>query len=370
MRLLLIVVFLTSFLGLKSQLSNDIFRVQPAQPSTKWGATFEGLQFLKNNEYFNNINPGVTLFGFQAKGLLHYKLSKDATFSTGLLLQKDFGDAGFLTKAIPLFNFRIENKKWLYNLGNIQPNIQHNLIEPMLNYENLFTQPVEMGVQAKRKTAKMNYDIWLEWKQKLNENTSKQEILVLGQSLENALFHIGSVTLSNPLYLTIFHQGGQALNTNRPIATRINSAAGLRLKIQDTAFLLESFLLNSFDNSNTPTQPYTNGWASMTNLRFRIKKHHQIALTWWYANEFTSTLGNTMFSNVNLKNPYSNNGVRRLAMLRYVYSKPILGSKLWIDFRFEPYYDLDYKKLEFSNGLYFRYVSTLDIKVPRWLGSF
>jgi hypothetical protein len=143
---------------------------------------------------------------------------------------------------------------------------------------------------------------------------------------------------------------------------------GLRLRSADTGFFIESYFLNSFDNSPTRTQPYDNGWASMSNLRFRIKKHHQIALTWWYANEFQTTLGNTMFGNVNLKDPYAHSGVRRLAMLRYVFSRPLAGTRLWIDFRFEPYYDFEFKKLEFSNGLYFRYISSLDFKLPKATG--
>ncbi len=356
--------------SLYAQLSNDIFRMQPAMPESRWGTTFEATQFLKNNEYFNHINPGETIFGFQVKGLLHYRIQSNTTFSTGVFLQKDFGDAGFFTKAIPIFNFQIKKNKWVYNLGNIQPHIFHNLPEPMLNYENLFMHPVELGLQAKRQGKRLNYDAWLEWRQKMDETKGRQEMIIFGQSLEENLVQTGGITLSIPAAATIYHQGGQGLAIPTPIATRINTMIGLRFKTNDSNFFLENLFLNSLDNSPTPVQPYKNGWASMTNLRFRLKKYHQIALTWWYANEFQTTLGNTMFTNVNLKDPYLHSGVRRLAMLRYVFSRPIAGNKLWMDFRVEPYYDLDYKKTEFSSGLFFRYVSTLDIKKPRWMGGF
>lgn len=355
---------------LSAQLDNRSFRIQPAMPATKWGATFEALQFLKNNEYFNNINPGETYFGFQVKPQIHYRISNQVTFSTGALLQQNFGDPVFLSKALPIFNFRIVKNNWLYNLGNIQPNIFHNLPEPMLSYENLFTQPTEMGLQAKRTTPKMNYDAWLEWRQYLNPATNRQEMIVFGQSLEERLWRPGSSVLTMPLFATIYHRGGQALNGAGHLATRVNAGGGLRWRNKDTSLLLESLIFEGLDNSPTLTQPYKNGWAAMANLRFRFKKYHQIALSWWYANEFSTTLGNTIFSNANLSNPYLNSGIRRLIMCRYVFSRPIAGNKLWVDFRFEPYYDMDYKKTEFSNGLYFRYVSTLEVKAPKWMSSF
>src|SRR5690349_11054511 len=78
--------------SLKAQLNNTSFRREAEQPSTTWGGTFEGLQYLKNNEYFNHLNPGETLFGFQVKGLIHYRFHPNATMSAGVFLQQEFGD--------------------------------------------------------------------------------------------------------------------------------------------------------------------------------------------------------------------------------------------------------------------------------------
>lgn len=354
--------------GLKSQLSNSVFRQGPAMPETQTGFTFEALQYLRNSEYFSNLNPGSTLFGFQALPMLHYRISEHARFSTGLFMQRDFGDGRALNQLIPVFNFGFESRNWRWNLGNIRPNIHHNLIEPLMNYENVIRQPVEGGIQGLRKTQKMNYDFWLEWRQKADDVAGKQEKIVFGHSLEQGLYSTSSFRLSLPIQAIIYHQGGQALHLNAHVATRLTGAAGIRLRNKDTSILLEGFGLLCADNSDTRSQPFQNGWAAMANLRVRPFKYHEVALSWWFGRQFVTSTGNPVFSNVNLSDVYLNRNTRQLAMLRYVYSRPIVKNKLWIDFRLEPYYDFQYRNLEFAQGLYFRYIETLNIKIPRWLG--
>lgn len=337
-------------------------------PSTKWGITVDALQYLRNSEYYNPINPGYTLFGFQAGGMLHYRINSNVRFSSGFLVQRDFGDPGSFNKAIPIFNFGINKGKWNYNFGNIQPHIHHNLIEPLMNYENVIRNPVEGGLQAKRTAKKMNYDIWLEWKQRANEIAGRQEKIYFGQCYEQGIIHNSSLRLSMPIQTLVYHQGGQSVNANDRVATRINAAAGLRLRNTDTSFCLESFVLLSQENSETLSQPFNTGWASMINLMFKPHRFHEIALSWWFARQFVTSSGNPVFSNVNLKDVYLNRNTRQLAMLRYVFSKPLIQNKFWIDFRLEPYYDFEYKNIEMAQGLYFRYVESLNIKLPRWMG--
>ena len=108
----------------------------------------------------------------------------------------------------------------------------------------------------------------------------------------------------------------------------------------------------------------------MGNAGKRLGKYHMGAASWWFAREFVSTLGNPVFSNVNLSYVYAHEHTRRLAMLRYVYSRPILGNNLWIDARLEPHYDLERGKAEFSHGLYLRYIKQGSFNIPRIPGFF
>lgn len=361
-------ILVLAALPLQAQLSNNLFRQNTQLPQTKYGISFEALQFLKNNEYFNSINPGETLFGFQTKTQFHYRLNSNARFSAGALLQHDFGDERFFSKATPLFNLELRKKSWLFNLGNVQPHVLHNMNEAMLSYENTMRQPVELGLQALHETSKMRYDAWLHWQQKADGMRNRQEQIIFGQSWEQKLLKMGSITLSIPFQAIVFHNGGQALNLSSRVSTRMAGCVGLRLTNADTSFVLESFVFQSLDNSSTLSQPYQNGNASMTNLRFHPHKYHEIALTWWFAREFISPTGNSMFSNANLNDVYQNRNTRQFAMLRYVYSRPIVANKIWMDLRLEPYYDFQKKKTEMSQGLYFRYVEQIGVKLPRWMG--
>lgn len=368
MRFASIIFFLGIQFTLQAQLSNNTFRHGQDLPKSKFGLSVKNLQYTKNNEYYNGINPGATFFGFQSQAAFHYRLNQNVTFSTGLLLQRDFGDQKGLSKAIPLFNFQMLHKNWKWNLGNVEPHIHHNLVEPLMDYENIIKQPVEGGFQGIRKTKNMFYDFWLEWRQLANGEKGLQEKIVFGHSLEFALLNTSTLNVSIPVQAIIYHQGGQALNINAHVATRVQAAGGLRLRNSDTTFLLEGFVFQSLDNSETESQPYKNGWASMLNLRVRPWKSHEVALSYWQSREFISNTGNPVFSNVNFNDPYYNANTRQLLMLRYVFTRPIVQNRLWVDFRLEPYYDMQYQSLEFSQGLYFRWVETVNFKIPRWLG--
>jgi hypothetical protein len=363
-----LVLFSAIALSANGQLSNRSFLAEPDPVTSRWGTSLTALQYLKNNEYFNHLNPGETFFGVQAQGMMHYRFDSKATLSFGMLLQQEYGDVKFISKAKPIFNIRIQKKNTQFNLGNVSPNVQHGMIEPMYNYESLLTQPVEMGIQLRHNSRRWFYDGWLEWRQKLSPENNRQEMIVFGQSGEWRVWNNAGSSFSFPFQGTIFHRGGQVSGAglSMPITTRMNGALGAKLVFLDSILTLETYRLQSIDNSPTPLQPFSNGWASFSNVRVKVKKYHEIAFSYWFAREYTSTLGGTMFSNTNLQDVYLNQNSRQLIMVRYVFARPIIGKKLWIDVRVEPFYDMGYKKLEFSHGLYFRYISGGNLKIPRF----
>ncbi|MBL7812021.1 MAG: hypothetical protein JNL57_07320 [Bacteroidetes bacterium] len=346
-----------------AQLSNRSFLLQPSAPTTRWGMSLDVLHFIKNNEYFSNLNPGATFIGVQGQGLIHYRLNEQNTLRTGIFLQQNYGESKPIAR--PVFQLDLKKKKWNFLFGNVLPHVNHGLPEPVYNYENVFTHPLETGLQIKHRSSRIDYDLWLDWRQRANAEKGRQEQLFFGQSAEISLIKTHTLKFSVPAFATIFHRGGQALQTNYiPMATRILAGGGGRFYLADSALILEGLCFQSLDNSPTPSQPFTNGWAGMGNIRLRLHHWHEVALSMWYAREFTSTFGAPMFSNVNLQDVYLNRNTRYLAMLRYVVSRPLVERKLWIDFRVEPYYDFQYKKTEFSMGLYFRYLGSNNLRIP------
>ena len=81
-----------------AQLNNRAFEQELLITEADSNSLFLGvnsLGFSKNNEYFNDIADGFTLFGYQFNPYLSYQPLKNVRFDVGLYLQKDFGTNDF-----------------------------------------------------------------------------------------------------------------------------------------------------------------------------------------------------------------------------------------------------------------------------------
>lgn len=354
----------------RAQLSNELFNLGPSPVRKPIAFQAEAFPFLKNNEYFNPVNPGETYFGFRGSAAAVFQIGPGnrARLTTGLMVQEQYGGK---TLVKPVLNLTLVSaNRWQYHFGALQSGTRHGLLEPMYNYEHVLFQPLEYGIQARKSSSRLFFDGWVEWRRQMNAGTGEQEMIIGGLSAEPLLLQAGRWRLSSPLQGTIVHRGGQALLPPKPISNRINTAGGLSLKTADTGLVLEGFYLQSLDGSPNPTQPFSNGWAAMANARVRMGRYHTVAATWWYGREFQTVLGSPVFSNVNEKDVYANAHTRRLLMLRYVYSRPILGENLFLDVRLEPHYDLERGRAEFSHGLYLKFVTSGGFSPPRLPGLF
>ena len=63
--------------------------------------------FTKNNEYFNKIADGYTLYGFQFSPYLTYQPSDKVRVDAGIYTQKDFGNKDF-TEIMPFLTIMFE----------------------------------------------------------------------------------------------------------------------------------------------------------------------------------------------------------------------------------------------------------------------
>lgn len=346
--------------SLNAQLDNNIFKSEPdtkpvpAIKSRKWLGELGMLNYLRNEEYFNPMNPGETLLGAQFKGLIHYHPLSNMRISGGLMYQKDFGDPKFTSRLFPLIQLRYTPANWTLNFGNLDAHVRHNMLEPMISYKDAITRPVEYGIQGVYRGRNFFYDGWLNWMTQVEKASGQQEEISFGQSMEINLLRDSFISISMPLQGLAYHKGGQEVNTSRPLITRFNTAAGLKVTL-DSVIILESYLLNSLDNSIQLSQPYKYGWANLSSLKFLIRKYNELVFSWWYSQEFQTTMGNRMFSDVNLSYPYANTHSRSLIMLRWNYARPVYGNKIWIDTRVEPFYDLQYKKMEYMFGVFLKY---------------
>jgi hypothetical protein len=102
--------------------------------------------FLKNNEYFNNIADGYTLFGYQLNPKLVYFPSEFIRLEAGALLWQDFGTTRY-KQVRPTFTIKIQKPHYQLLFGNLQANVSHRYIEPLYDFEKVINDPLENGVQ-------------------------------------------------------------------------------------------------------------------------------------------------------------------------------------------------------------------------------
>ena len=92
----------------------------------------EILNFLKNNEYFNEITSGQNFFWyFELSPALVYYPDPKVRLEAGGFLWRDFGDDEF-TRVAPVFRLTYKKDCTSVTFGNVVGNLNHQLIEPTL----------------------------------------------------------------------------------------------------------------------------------------------------------------------------------------------------------------------------------------------
>ena len=92
---------LSSFLisvNLYGQLNNRVFYLPPNYQTEKKHDLYFDLNilgFTKNNEYFNKISDGYTLFGYQLNPDILFFPSENVMLRAGLFAWKDFGNTDY-----------------------------------------------------------------------------------------------------------------------------------------------------------------------------------------------------------------------------------------------------------------------------------
>ena len=140
-----------------SQLNNRLFEDRKAifpDRENKLYLDIGLLGFTKNNEYFNDIADGYTLFGYQFYPSLAYFPAENVRIDAGIYLQKDFGASGFQTIA-PTFSLKVKKGDWNIIFGNLDGGLNHRLIEPLYDFERVLNDRLETGLQAVVENEKM-----------------------------------------------------------------------------------------------------------------------------------------------------------------------------------------------------------------------
>ena len=338
---------------------------------THWGM----LHYNKDNEYLQRINPGETLFGNMAWAFRTFSVAKEGNeqvlLTLGGLAKVDFGGYETKLRFNPLIQLILHAKQGILTVGSIPSHTQHLLPEPMINYDLTFKKPVEYGFQFYKNTKHLVLESWLDWRQAIDTQTFRQEVISFGTRIEYQLFkdqakNFHALNAKASGYLLLLHKGGEGFRYQLPLANRATYAAGFTLFTQQRntslenysstpKFKLECLAFYQKDFSPRLSQPYREGTAVMINMGIKLTKTQQLVLTAYQANKFTTPLGASFYQCVNENNIMYFNPVRKIISARYIQQIHMISQNFQIESRLEPIYDLDQKHLLYSLGLYLKY---------------
>jgi hypothetical protein len=316
--------------------------------------------FFKNNEYFDSIANGYTLFGTQLQTSLAYVLHPNIRLQAGFYARKDFGNDGFHTIQ-PTFTIKLQKNGYGLLMGNLEGNIAHRLVEPLYNYERYMLQHTEQGLQLKINNPKLWSDTWLDWEVQQYAGSPFQEQFTFGHSSQINVFSNKKVQLHVPVQAVVSHRGGQIDIDTTSLQTIANMSTGFSVSLHAPTKWLqkitsENYFLIFKDASPTKKMPFASGTGLFLNVRAETIYQLSAVLSYWSGREFISTRGGDLFSSAATQ--YGARGYteakRDLLFLRLHYNKQLLDG-FFADIRFEPYYNMQSTKLNYSYSLFLTY---------------
>lgn len=316
----------------------------------------KNFNFLRNNEYFNDLVSGETFFGYQVSPSLVYFPHKNIRIEAGLFAWKDFGTEDY-TEIKPIFSVKIKKDSLAVILGNLEGNYAHRLIEPLYAFERGINNRLENGLQFKWHKHRFYADAWVDWQQTVNKEKTRPELIWAGLVSHYNFIQKEKFTLQLPLQATIFHIGGQDLAIDTVLTNAVNLAIGLNFEFRfnENSFLKSIRSENYFviNRNTTADELIEDGQSLYFNLNLATK-WADFQFNYWKGDGFNSFQGGDLYKSYPTKKDGIFQQKRDLVFLRILKNIEILPD-LNLNVRFEPYMDLQTNLIEFSMGLYVVY---------------
>ena len=353
----------------KAQVPNEVLSDSTdwVQPTNKpFSFSLNNTNYMRNTEYFNRIEEGRTLFGYQLHPRISYRAHPAIKLETGVWLRHDFGGNNPFTEALPTFSLRAKGNYSELIFGTLDGALSHALLEPMLDINAVITQRIENGFQFKFKRGALRADNWINWQNYIEPGAFDKERFTAGVNWNLRLFENNQARLEAYYMATVFHQGGQIdLDTLQPFLMQVNDAVGLKYQrklSQDVHWFVDANVLRYIETSDSKVYPEKQGLGYYANLGFANKGFH-IMMSYWQGNHFISPGGTQIYqsrSSIDVAN-YERN--RQLLFMRFICNKSLYQSPVMASARLEPIYDLNSRILDFSCSLYLSY------RLNYWFGK-
>ncbi|GAB3292793.1 hypothetical protein ACFQT0_06470 [Hymenobacter humi] len=323
--------------------------------------SLQAFTFFKDNEYFNKIIEGYTLYGTQLNPQLVYYPIKDLRLEAGVFLWKDFGTPA-LRQVRPTFRATWTTGKQQIILGNIRAHLHHNYIEPMFNFERVMLNPLEEGIQVRYNGTRLQVDQWVDWQRQQYRYSNFQEEVAGGLTSSYRVSPDGSRWhVAIPFQFTAIHNGGQIDTLDRPLKTVFNEALGLEARyslagpdVQAVRF--NGYVLGFQDYSFTKGQyPFRNGRGLYLNGTLETR-YVDVMVSYWQGSRFISPLGGDLYQSASrtVSNPDFLDPKRKFVMLRLLRDFRISDAAA-LTARVEPLFDLNARLLDYSFSMYLNF---------------
>jgi hypothetical protein len=354
-----------------AQLDNTYLRDEvmlERKDSNLIGTSISLFNYMRNTEYFNNIELGRTLFGYQFQPKLFYQPNDHVKLEAGVFLRNDFGGINPYTQVAPTFTLKIKNDHFSFLFGTLEGALSHRLIEPMYNIEYAITKRLENGAQFKYDAPKQFLDVWINWQNFIERGSPNKEVVTAGISSMTSLYESSSgFKIKLPVQFTVHHHGGQIDTDTLNMTVQINAASGLRISQEYRNRFIKEMRLDAYytiyhESTNSGMFPFRDGNGVYINGLIRSTLA-DLMLSYWLGNAYLSPIGSYIYSSQSIDKPSYTEKNRELLFVRFMREQPLFGD-IYLTARVEPVYDLWNSIFDYSYSLYLSYKKTFGIKTP------
>ncbi len=346
-----------AFAQLPNQLLSDKISLSELD-SARFGFSISNTNYMRNTEYFNPIEEGRTLFGYQLHPKLSYQPTKNIKLETGIWLRHDFGGANGFTEAIPTFSLKAKGKNNELIFGTLEGALSHGILEPMMDINSAIYKRIENGFQYKFHSKISWLDTWINWEKFIEPKEFAKEKFTAG------IHYRGRINLSESTKITSYfqfmasHQGGQIdTDTINPFLMQFNAALGLKFQhnlSEKNSIYLDMAYLGYNETSDSKIYPKNAGNGVMGNLGLKLDQT-DLMISYWQGSNFIAPRGTSIYQSSSTIGPKNYEENRQLVFVRFIQNKALFHSPVMASIRFEPVIDLKNGIFDFSYSLYLVY---------------
>jgi hypothetical protein len=367
LRCLLFISLCSPFM-LFAQLDNTYLRDEltlEEKDSTLFGTSISAFSYMRNTEYFNDIELGRTLFGYQFRPSLFYQPNNHIKLDLGVFLRNDFGGEVPYTQALPTFTVKLKNKNLSVLFGTLEGALSHRVIEPMFDINSAIERRIENGFQLKYDTKKEFLDIWINWESFIERGSPHKEVFTAGVSNMTSIYESdGGFSVKVPLQAMMHHHGGQITTDTSNLTMQLNAAAGLRVSQEFNQSFIKELHLDGYytiyhESSNSGFFPVRDGNGVFINGLIR-SKILDLMVSYWNASNYLAPRGTPVYNSLSIDKPGHFEKARELVFVRCMYEAPLF-TNICMTARFEPVYDIKNSLLDYSYSFYLSYKKYIGI---------